>query len=210
MVAGMVVATFSRGSTNADFFPKEFNTIVSIQALPVSECVLKSFYFADTTTYQDAGYVPLTAGIGMDFAFLFGYIHSQPKLIFETSVGGDGDAFTGFGGAIAFEAHLLKNSRNDPYLFCNYGYLNMSGGGYGGSGYHIDLGGGFVYPIRPSIKMAPYVAYTPVSKWIRKKQVGYILVDPIIGPEPAYEGRSCQHSGVRIGISVIMNIFGGK
>ena len=81
------------------------------------------------------------------------------------------------------------------------------GGGYDGHGYHIDIGGGFIYPIRPTIKLAPFVAYTPISQWTRRKQVGYILIDPIIGPEPAYEGRTCQHSGLRVGFSILFNLF---
>jgi hypothetical protein len=190
------------------FFPKEFNGMVSIQSLPAAQCTLKEFYFTDTTRSANAGFIPVTASIGMDFAFFYGYAHSLPKLIFETSIGGDGERFWGFGGALALEAHPLRDAKYDPYLFVNFGYINMPGGGYDGHGYHLDVGGGFVFPMKSALKVTPFIAYTPVSQWMRRKQVGYVLVDPIIGPEPAYEGRLCRHSGLRFGISVLFNIFG--
>lgn len=204
------LAFLSSAGANSAFFPKEFSGVVSVQSLPVGRCILKCFYFGDTTTYQDAGYIPLSAGIGVDFAFLFGYLHSIPKLIFETSIGGDGEDFWGIGGALAFEAHPLKSTKNDPYLYCNFGYINMPAGGYEGHGYHFDIGGGFMYPVRSTIKICPFIAYTPISQWIRRKQVGYMLVDPIIGPEPAYEGRTCKHAGMRVGVSFMFGVFGGK
>ena len=191
------------------FFPKEFRGVVSVQSLPVAQCTLKAFYFTDTITSADVGYIPLTVSLGMDFAFFYGYIHSLPKLIFETSIGGDGEGFWGFGGALAFKVHPLPDAKYDPYLYCNFGYVNMPGGGYEGCGYHMDVGGGLIYPFKPSLKIAPFIAYTPVSQWMRRKQVGYMLVDPIIGPEPAYEGRICRHSGLRVGVSILFNIFGG-
>jgi hypothetical protein len=189
------------------FFPKEFSGLISMQSLPVGQCTLQTFNFADTTTSGDAGYIPLTVSVGMDLAILFGYIHLNPKVIFETSVGGDGEGFWGMGGALALEAHPLRAARNDPYLYCNFGYINMPGGGYDGQGYHIDVGTGFIYSMSRTVKIAPFIAYTPVNQWMRKREVGYILVDPIIGPEPAYEGRLCRHSGLRLGISVLFNIF---
>jgi hypothetical protein len=191
------------------FFPREFHIESSIQSLPVAQCTLRTFYFIDTTKSAVAGYTPLTLSLGMDFALFYGYVHSAPKLIFETSVGGDGEGFWGMGGAIALKVHPLNGTKYDPYLFLNFGYLNMPGGGYDGNGYHVDIGGGFIHSLKGTIKISPFIAYTPVSQWMRRRQVGYILIDPTLGPEPAYEGRLCRHSGLRLGISFLFNVFGG-
>jgi hypothetical protein len=211
ITAVAVALIISCASINAGpaFFPREFHGIISVQSMPASQCTLGTFYFADTTKTADAGYIPLTASLGMDFAFLFGYVHLVPKFIHEISIGGDGDGFWGFGGALALEAHPFRDAKYDPYLYGNFGYINMPGGGYGGQGYHLDVGGGFVYPLTAKVKFSPFMAYTPVSKWLRKKKVGYMVIDPIIGPEPAYEGRFCTHRGLRLGVSVLFNVFGG-
>lgn len=213
-IAAVVTTVFLLGSGALDagpaFFSRELKGVVSIQSLPLGHSTLKEFYFADTTTLEDAGYIPMTAGLGMGCVLFYGYVHTHGKLIFETSMGGSGEGFWGLGGAIALEVHPFRDALYDPYLLLDFGYINMPGGGYDGEGYHVDVGAGLTLPVKPTFKVSPFIAYTPVSQWMRKKQVGYMLVDPIIGPEPAYEGRICSHSGFRVGISVLFNLFASE
>ena len=206
-VCGLLLSVIALNG-GAAFFPKEFRIEGTVQSMPVAQCSLRTFYFIDTTRSAVSGYTPLTLSLGIDFALLFGYVHSVPKLIFETSVGGDGEGFWGVGGAIAFKVHPLNGMKYNPYLFLDFGYLNMSGGGYDGVGYHFDVGSGFVYPLKKTIKVSPFIAYTPVSQWMRRRQVGYILINPSVGPEPGYEGRLCRHTGWRVGLSFLFNVFG--
>jgi len=191
--------------TNRSFWHIDMHCFFSIQVLPIAQCTLTTYFWSsDTTKAPSSDYIPLTLSFGVDVAILYGHMHVIPKFIYETNATDQGDyPFWGIGGAVALEIHPFKNVKYDPYVYFNLGFLNMAQEDYQGYGYHVDLGGGFVLPINPTVKISPFFAYTLVSQWVQKKEIGY----SIIIPGPVYNGRECKCSGLRVGLTFLFDIL---
>jgi hypothetical protein len=187
--------------TKADdaFINEGLHEVITFKFLFPMQCTLQTYYLSsDTTKTMTWSYIPFTVTLGVDIAAVNGYFHAVPKFCCELNMVKGDYPFWGVGGAIAFEVHPFPTTERNPYMFVSSGVIDMTQMDYEGMGYYIDTGFGIFLPLGKSFKVSPFLAYPFVSHWeqIRETEVctgsGY----------PLYNGRKCDHVGIRIGFSV--------
>jgi hypothetical protein len=180
------------------FINEGLHELFTVQFLFPLQCTLQTFYgSSDTTERLSWAYIPLTLSLGVDIAVLNGYLHSVPKFTCELNAVKGNYPFWGVGGSVAFEIHPLHGRARNPYAFVSMGLINMSQMDYTGHGYHIDVGVGIFLPMGKSVRISPFLAYPLISHWKQTKKIGTTYSGYSV-----FNGRECEHVGVRIGFSV--------